>query len=57
VIRDIDRRLSELERRRSRSAISREPTYTIIREGEPRPQVAGPVYVLVSPQPGRIVHA
>lgn len=56
-MRDLDRRLGELERRQSRRATSREAIYTIIREGEFRPDVVGPVYRLVSPRPEGNDHA
>lgn len=56
-MRDLDRRLSELERRQSRRTTSRKAIYTVIREGEPRPDVAGPVYRLVSSRPEGNDHA
>jgi hypothetical protein len=49
--RDFERRLEALERLQSplpRRTISAAPIYTVIREGEPRPNVDGPVYVLVA---------
>lgn len=43
------RRLAELESRRPHRIALGPPTYITIREGEPRPDVVGPVYVLVKP--------
>jgi len=57
VSRELDRRLGELERRQSRRTTSREAIYSVIREGEPRPDVVGPIYRLVSPRPERNRHA
>lgn len=51
MTRDFARRLHALESRQSllpRRTISTTPTYTVIRQGESRPDVEGPVYVLVA---------
>lgn len=48
--RDIARRVDALESRQPDKRLRRlgPPTYAVIREGEPRPDVDGPVYVLVT---------
>jgi len=52
-MRDVERRIRELEQR-DRAAYRRlifpVPLYTVWRDGEPRPNVEGPVYQLVSPR-------
>lgn len=51
-------RLAELERQQAqRRRVSTAPVYTIIRRGDPRPDVDGPVYRLVSPRLGETAHA
>lgn len=50
-MRDVERRIRELEltqRVELRRAALTTPIYTVIREGEPRPNIDGPVYRLVS---------
>lgn len=50
-MRELERRIRDLEQRHRpgvRRTISPIPIYTVIREGEPRPEVEGPVYRLVS---------